>query len=124
MTQTILIAEDDPQMMEVLATMLQRAGYSVIKQPVLGDVISDLETNPDVGVVLLDIWHNGSPAFEILDQIKVTFPAVKTLMISGGGGYLSTEASFAIAELAQTDAVLMKPFTRSSLLSEVSKVLA
>ncbi len=124
MTQTILIVEDDPQMMEVLATMLQRAGYSIITQPVLGDVISDLQMNPDINVVLLDIWHGGSPAFHLLDRIKATFPAVKTLIISGGGGFLSTEASFAIAKLARTDAVLMKPFTRSSLLSEVSKILA
>jgi DNA-binding NtrC family response regulator len=122
MTYTVLIVEDDAQMMSMMAEMLTRAGHNVVKQPILGETLSSVDKNPKIDVVLLDIWHDGQPAFDTLDQIKAMHPALKTLVISGGGGYLSTEVSIAIADLGQADAILLKPFTRSSLLSQVSKL--
>jgi DNA-binding NtrC family response regulator len=124
MTARVVVVDDDKDMLTVMIRMLDMAGINAV--PVndvnaLNEVLSGL---PSAKVVILDVWHDGHDAFGTLDMLKKSFPQIKVLMMSGGGGPVSIETSVAMANISNPDGFLMKPFSKDQLVDALNDLLA
>ncbi|NVN99576.1 MAG: PAS domain S-box protein [Geobacteraceae bacterium] len=83
-TETILIAEDEPQLRELSRALFEPFGYTVITAGDGEEAVSIFRENPDkVDIVILDMImpkKNGKEAYE---AIKALRPDVKVLFVSG-----------------------------------------
>lgn len=109
----ILVADDDPSILEVLELMLTDEGYSVEKAND-GEAIYKMEHNfPDL--VLLDIWMSGMDGRDICKFIKsnVRLKHIPVIMVS------ANKDTAKIANEAGADDFLAKPFEMDDLFTKV-----
>jgi CheY-like chemotaxis protein len=107
--RTILIADDDPDLREVMAGALADAGYTVLTVANGYDAISVLADNW-VTLLITDIRMPGIDGFELARQAKVMRPTIKVIYLGGAA--------------VQTDGpvhgpVIQKPMRIADLLDEV-----
>jgi two-component system nitrogen regulation response regulator NtrX len=86
MSAEILIVDDERAVRQAIATILDDEGYSVRHAAESQAALAEIEARAP-GVVLLDIWLEGSKldGLEVLDRIKVTWPDLPVIVISGHG---------------------------------------
>lgn len=111
----VLVADDDPAIVEAIKLILELADYQV-ETTVDGKVIDKMKDNkPDL--LLLDIWMSGVDGRDICKKIKATddIKGVPVIMISASR---DIEKS---AKNSGADDFLAKPFEMEDLLSKVAK---
>ncbi|MCS7278866.1 MAG: sigma-54 dependent transcriptional regulator [Thermodesulfobacteriaceae bacterium] len=80
----VWIIDDEKGILEVLTDILKDEGYS-IKTFLSGKkAVEELPLNPPQ-VVFLDLWLKDMDGFEVLKKIKVLFPFIPVIIISGHG---------------------------------------
>src|SRR6266404_8203826 len=112
--RTVLIADDDPDLGEVMAGALADAGYTVLTVANGYDAISVLADNW-VTLLITDIRMPGIDGFELAHQAKVMRPTIKVIYLGGAA--------------VQTDGpvhgpVIQKPMRIADLLDEVQRQLS
>ncbi len=119
-TETILVVEDDEGLLEMAATVLERAGYSVLrvsdprkaKQLVLGG-------NRRVDLLVTDVVMPGISGPELARQLAEEGMPVPTIFMSGyTGGAVERQGL-----LGLIDEILDKPFAPQLLLERVRAAL-
>ncbi len=82
--ETIIIAEDEPQVREIMMSLLQKNGYKIIEAENGEEAIRKFKENRGVvSLILLDVImpvKNGREAYEEMKGIE---PGVKTIFMSG-----------------------------------------
>jgi DNA-binding response OmpR family regulator len=80
----ILLIDDDPELVDVLAEYFAGAGYEVMAahRGADGLTLAD-QKRPDV--VLLDIRMPGMSGVQVLQQLRLRSPELPVVMISGAG---------------------------------------
>ncbi len=115
----VLIAEDDPGIIEVMSIVLQDAGYTVITAETKKKILESITLhNPHL--LLLDIWLSGENGEIIARELKNT-AATKLLPIIIISANTQTEA---IAKASGADAFLAKPFDIDELVGMVSRYIS
>jgi two-component system nitrogen regulation response regulator NtrX len=86
MATDILVVDDEADIRELVAGILQDEGYSVRTAKNADDAISAIQSRRP-HLVLLDIWLEGSrlDGLALLDVIKGEYPDMPVVMISGHG---------------------------------------
>lgn len=113
----ILIADDDPAILEAMQMMLEDAGYEVVTT-VDGETVYKMEKEfPDL--LLLDIWMSGQDGRNICKFLKGQ-DLTKDIPIIMVSANRDTEQ---IAKDAGADDFLAKPFEMMELLEKVKKFL-
>jgi CheY-like chemotaxis protein len=114
MKKKVLIADDDPAILDALQLMLEDEGYDV-RTSENGESIKQLKDFPDV--LLLDIWMSGIDGRDICKALKSSEETkhIPVIMISANR---DTEQ---IAREAGADDFLTKPFEMDQLLEKVKK---
>ncbi|HSH40793.1 MAG TPA: response regulator [Arenicellales bacterium] len=120
MTEQILIAEDEPYIIESLGFVLGQAGFSVTAESDGSAVIRRVrEIQP--GVVILDLMLPNRNGFEILKELKhdpdLLGTPVLVLTAKGQNQDRST------AKQLGADAFITKPFANREVLQCVQKLL-
>ncbi len=113
--KNILIADDDPAILESMQMMLELEGYGVVTT-FNGNAIYQLkEEFPDL--LLLDIWMSGEDGREICKYLKQNEPTkhIPIVMISASRDVKQS------AKEAGADDFLAKPFEMNDLLAIVEK---
>lgn len=109
---TVLVAEDDRDIREVLADLLRDEGYTVLTA---GDGVEAMESiardHPDV--VLLDLWMPRKSGGEVLEELHELRDQPPVLVLS---------ASLHRAAGIVADATLAKPFDVDELLSALEAI--
>lgn len=83
-TETVLVAEDDAGVRDVVRRVLTRAGYEVVEAVDGEDALRAFEKYGErVDLVLLDVIMPGINGKAVHDRIKSQRPGVKTLFMSG-----------------------------------------
>lgn len=121
MTEQILIAEDEPYIVESLGFVLGQAGYAISAESDGSAVIQrvrDLE--PDV--VILDLMLPNRNGFEILKELKndPDLLATPVLVLTAKG----QNQDRTTAEQLGADAFITKPFSNREVLKCVQKLLS
>lgn len=117
MSKKILVADDDPAILDALQMMLELEGYEVITT-VDGETIYRMEKDyPDL--LLLDIWMSGQDGRDICKYLK-KHPHTKDIpiiLISASREIMDS------AKQAGADGFISKPFEMDELLALVKKYL-
>lgn len=80
MSGSVLIIEDEPEVRQVTARMLMKAGFEVIDAANGHDAIALLEGGLQPSVIVLDLWMPVMDGWEFLERARPTAPVV---VISG-----------------------------------------
>jgi two-component system cell cycle sensor histidine kinase/response regulator CckA len=119
-TETVLVVEDDVEMRELVATLLEAAGYKVLKPD---SAITALElaqtTSANFDLLLTDIIMPDMNGVDLYDRIRALRPGTKRLYMTGYAGDDLGRRGLLEAETT----VLEKPFDSITLLAAVRAVL-
>ncbi|MBC7867676.1 MAG: response regulator transcription factor [Gloeobacteraceae cyanobacterium ES-bin-316] len=118
-TKKILIADDEPDILEILQFNLQQEGYEVVTAKTGDDAIEKAKrTEPDL--IILDIMMPGKNGIEVCNILR-TFPAFKKTLIVFLTA-MSDEGTEIKGLETGADDYLTKPISPKVLLSKVNSL--
>jgi DNA-binding response OmpR family regulator len=120
MTQHILIADDEPNIVISLEFLMKREGHRVtIARD--GDAALEAIRRERPDLVLLDVMMPGRSGFEICQAVRGddTLAGVKILMLSAKG----RDTDLAKGSALGADAYMTKPFSTRELAAKVRELL-
>ena len=113
----ILLAEDDPSVLDALARVLTDAGYEVLTARTGHDALLMLST--DIHLLISDLWMPQMDGLALLDEAHQTVPAMPTVIITGNA---TVPSAVRAMKLGAFD-YLTKPFAPPDLLDVVERAL-
>jgi len=118
MLHTILVIDDEKDIRTSLTGILEDEGYQVISAASGVEGIEAVQQElPDL--ILLDIWMPGMDGLETLAKLKLMFPQVTVIMISGHG---TIETAVRATKLGAFD-FIEKPLSLEKVLISVANAL-
>ncbi len=113
----IFIADDDPDILEILRLMLNTAGYKTDATTNANDIFNYKEALPDL--ILLDIWMSGIDGREICTRLKENdlTKNIPVVFLSANSRIEEITASYHAHDY------IAKPFDMDYLLKKVSSIL-
>lgn len=127
----ILIIDDDRDVRESMAKMLERAGFEVVVADG-GPGGLELFESGGADVIITDVIMPEQNGVDLIKELREGGCPARIIAISGGGnmepagyepGAITTTAYLAAAQKFGADATLTKPFDRRQLLDVVKSVL-
>jgi DNA-binding NtrC family response regulator len=119
---TILVVDDDPDLLQSLRVLLEAYDYGVIMAANAAAAIAAVADNkPDL--VLTDIYMPDADGFELINALRRAGVTVPVVAMSGGGR-VGNYDNLAIATHLGAAAVIDKPFSNTSLIDTIERVLA
>ena len=118
-TNHILVVDDDPEIVESIATTLRGRGYEVSTAHDGNQGVACAETkNPDL--VILDLMMPRRSGFLVLERLRQNSETqMPIIMITGNEGVRHKK----YAELLGVNDYIQKPFTMDRLLQSLSSIL-
>jgi diguanylate cyclase (GGDEF)-like protein len=83
--ETILLADDDPQLLGLLTEFLQGRGYAVITAADGQQAMAAIQAQ-EFHLALLDLWLPGLSGLEMLSYLKSNYPHTEVIMVTGYAG--------------------------------------
>ena len=118
---TILVAEDDPGVLQLTRQLLEKDGYRVLAARDGKEALAVFASHRDrVALAVLDVVMPGHGGRAVHDVIRRETPALPIVFCTG----YDLPTLHPDLELDQATAVLQKPFTPGDLLAGVRKLLA
>ena len=117
----ILVIDDDPAVRRMLAAMLRKAEYEVEEAEDGRAGMKRFRELP-AALVITDVVMPEQEGLETLMALRHEHPAVKVIVMSGGG-LVGPDAYLSSARVLGAHGILAKPFTREELLRTVKSVL-
>ena len=119
-TETVLVAEDSPEVLRMASSALQDAGYQVIEAVDGDDALAKYAANRDrVHLLLLDVIMPKKNGRQIYDAAIVSRPDIKVLFMSG----YTADIIDSKRVLAEGHDFLSKPFLPEELVAAVRAAL-
>ncbi len=118
---TVLLVDDNEQLLEMLAMLLRANGYQV-ETACDGQRIADLVSTRQFDLVVTDVIMPNSDGMEVMMFLKRE--KIPFIAMSGGGALVSVDEVFALARKLGASAILEKPFTEETMLAAVTSALA
>jgi DNA-binding response OmpR family regulator len=121
MTHTVLIADDEPNILLSLEFLMQREGHRVV---IARDGIEALQAvqRERPALVLLDVMMPGKSGFEVCQAIRADegFSGTKIVLLTAKGRDTDVAKGLALG----ADAYITKPFSTKELAQRVRELLA
>ncbi|MGE4611083.1 MAG: response regulator [Paracoccaceae bacterium] len=118
MAKHILIVEDEPNIIESLTFLLERAGFTVTSEQDGAHAMSRiLDLKPDL--VVLDLMLPNRSGFDILRDIRNLANSPQVLMLTAKGQARDRQT----AEDIGVTCFMTKPFANSEIISTVKEML-
>jgi signal transduction histidine kinase/CheY-like chemotaxis protein len=115
-TETILIAEDDSKVRELVTSVLEKAGYKIIEAIDGSDAIEKFRIHQDkIRFLLLDVMLPKKKGIEVYDEIIKINSDIKALFISG----YSRDVLQKMGIYENKHNFIPKPFSQSQLLKKI-----
>jgi PAS domain S-box-containing protein len=114
-TETILVVEDEPRVLDVTRRVLEEHGYRVIAASGGEEALDQLASEPEIRLLLTDIVMPGMDGQELASRALREHPLLKVILLSG---YDVMRRQGGVAHL-----LLQKPVAPSVLASRVREVL-
>ena len=114
---TILVVEDNPEVGDVTATLLEQIGYRVLRAENAAEALAQLQNGNRIDLLFSDIvMPNGMNGIHLAQEVRERYPTIGVLLTTGYSD---------MAAAAETRfPILRKPFEVSSLERAVREVLA
>ncbi|RTG92779.1 response regulator transcription factor [Thermus scotoductus] len=112
----VLLADDDPDLLEVLGAYLRGAGFEVLEAK---DGEKALELYPRADLIILDLMLPKLDGFKVLEEVRRERPELPILMLTARG---EEEERVKGLELGADDYVV-KPFSPKEVVARVKALL-
>ena len=120
-TAKVLVTDDDPQILELTATVLKRAGFEVLKATTGKDCLETAEADhPDV--VILDVVLPDLSGIEVCKQLKANQRLQGIFVILVSGIQVSSEYQAEGLDVG-ADGYIIKPITNKELVARVQSMV-
>ena len=118
MSQTILVVDDEPDLVATCERLLQRVGHASLRAHTGPDAMSLIDReNPDL--VIADLRLPGADGLAVTRHARGHIPPIPVILITA---YDSPEARRAAIE-SGVEAYLAKPFSNAAFLDAVKRAL-
>lgn len=114
----IVVVDDDPDVLEILSTTLERRGHTVRAHLAAEDALKALEVRP-ADLVIADVMLPGLSGVDLAGVIRDRFPDVAMLMITG---YPDVDSARGAFRAGVTD-YLTKPLSPERVVDAVQEAL-
>ncbi|MCX7824629.1 MAG: response regulator [Verrucomicrobiae bacterium] len=116
--QTVLLADDDPMLLDLTKTFLERDGCKVLAARSGQEALELYRTRAgEVALAILDMTMPGMSGPECLQQIRAIKPDARAMFLTGHSADVACEEAGRLGAVA----VLTKPIERRILLEEVRR---
>jgi PAS domain S-box-containing protein len=121
-TETILVAEDQPEVRQFTSTLLARSGYRVLQAAdgLEALAVAEQHAGETIHVLLTDVVMPRLNGRELAKQINSMRPETRVIFMTGYGENLISRAGVIDDDVD----LLQKPFTPEALAAKVRSVLA
>jgi PAS domain S-box-containing protein len=117
---TVLLAEDDPDVREMLTLLLRTAGHTVLQAENPGQALAAAQSYPGrIDLLLTDVVMPGGTGSDLARCVAAARPHLRILYISGYPEYGATSGNV----LEPGVPFLAKPFTRDVLIQKINELL-
>lgn len=117
---TILVADDEPQVLELVVELLSQKGYHVLAASDAEEALRVAGAHPGaVDLLLTDIVMPGMSGTELAQHLCAARPGLRVTYMSGYAGTKTDRTRF----LKEDEVLLPKPFSAGQLLSTVRAAL-
>jgi CheY-like chemotaxis protein len=114
---TVLVVDDDPQVLEVAATACEEIGMTVVRAEDGAAALEVLQKNPEIDLLFTDIMMTDMSGWELAHTAKQKYPDLKVIYTSG---YIT---KYPIGEHGVGyGPLLRKPWRSSQLRQHVQKI--
>lgn len=120
-THTVLIADDEPNILVTLEFLMQREGHRVLLARDGDEALAQLRAHrPDL--VLLDVMMPGKTGFEVCQALRAdeALAGTKVLLLTAKGRDTDVAQGLGVG----ADAYVTKPFSTRELAARVRELLA
>jgi CheY-like chemotaxis protein len=122
-TKRVLIVDDDPEIRDVVAAMLESIGFSVWTADGASVAIALIETEaPDA--ILTDIHMAEGDGFELMNAVRDRGLSIPIVAMSGGSSTLSGTDHLELARKLGAAAIVDKPFRKAHLAEAIDRAIA
>lgn len=119
-TETILLVEDNQQLLNLCLSILKSQGYTVIAAPNGAEALSMMDNyNETVGLLLTDVVMPNMNGKELYSRLSETYPELKVLYMSGYTDNVIARRGV----LDEGTQFIQKPFSVHSLSTKVREIL-
>jgi DNA-binding response OmpR family regulator len=120
-TETVLLVDDEPQVVGIVRAMLQRAGYKVLEATEGEEALAMAQLYPGpIHLLLTDIVMPAMDGRELARRLKASRPSICVLYMSG---FLRETITRLYGIAMGRIAFVQKPFTADVLISRVREAL-
>lgn len=118
----LLVAEDEPHIRRILATLLEASGFRVTVVVDGTEAMARLEADDPFDLVLLDLLMPGMTGLEVLEAMRALphREGLPVIILTAKGQDVDREKAFALG----ADDFITKPFSPKKLLNRVDQLLA
>ena len=116
----ILTVDDEEAILQILYSLLQAEGHSVLKASDGQSAIDMIESNPDIELVISDVRMNPVNGYEVLKNSKLKRPELPVIMVTA---FYSEDTAKDFLKLGAF-AYLAKPFKPFVLLQKINSALS
>lgn len=118
----VVVIDDDTQVRRQLTQLISNKGYSVKNAP-NGKIGLEIVKNKKPVLVITDIIMPEEDGLEVLSKIRVRFPNITTIAISGGSGRLNNFPLLELATKIGADYIFEKPLDDEQIVSVITQIL-
>ena len=119
-SETILVAEDDPEVRELIKTLLRKGGYTVLEAADGQDAIEKLSRYSDrIDLLLVDIVMPRKDGSEVYEAAAAIRPGTKVIFISGYSNEILQARGISSADVS----LVQKPVSPRELLGTIRAAL-
>jgi two-component system, cell cycle sensor histidine kinase and response regulator CckA len=120
-TETVLLVEDEPIVLNLISHVLRQHGYTVLEAAngVNALSVAQEHTGGRIHLVLTDVVMPQMGRKELVERLLKLFPDIKVLFMSG---YIQGSASY-LEALGSKVELIQKPFAPNVLLTKVREAL-
>lgn len=109
MAKTILLVDDDVDLLRSVAELLRGSGYSVLEHSDSEEALECFRRNEELTCILTDIDMPGLDGISLLSEVRRIRPVAETLLMTGNFDHFGSEALGDVQ-------CLRKPFSSGELL--------
>lgn len=117
--RTILLVEDDEQLLQLLTLVVEAQGYSVLTARTANAALEITQQNKSIDLVVTDLGLPDCDGIQLLEQLQVIYPWVRGLIVSGYSAETLPEG----LQLPHGTVFLPKPFSFGAFIAAVRKLL-
>ena len=119
--RTVLVVDDEPEVLEVATEILRRVGYAVLEAPDGAAALEVAARHPgEIHLLVTDMVMPGMSGRDLAERVRTLRASLRVLYISGYVQDPSARAALA----SEHSAFVAKPFTPELLIDRVRELLA